>query len=59
MVVVVNSLHNFSNLEPSDPQEFKGELKIKYNDVLAVMGKFPNGTGVMEQLLKAKLPPLT
>ena len=52
------SLNNFTNANPSDPHEFKEELKIKYEAILAVVGKFPNGTGPMPELLKAESPPL-
>ena len=43
----------FSDAKPNDPHGFKEELKIKY-----VFGKFPNGTGLMLELLKAEVPPL-
>ena len=36
----------------------KKNLKIKYNAVLAVVGKFPNRTGPMMELLKAETPPV-
>ena len=57
MVVVVKTLHNFSNLKSNDPHAFKEELKIKFDAVLAIVRKFPNGTGVLEYLLKAETPP--
>ena len=57
-VVVVKPLNNFSNAKPYDPHGFKEELKIKYDAVLAVIGKFPNGTGPMLELLKTEAPPL-
>ena len=57
-VVVVKSLNNFSNAKPNDPHGFKEELKIKYNAVLAVVGKFASGTGPMLELLKVEAPPL-
>ena len=57
-VVVVKSLNNFSNAKPNDPPRFKEELKIKYDAVLAVVRKFPNGTGPMLELLKAETVPL-
>ena len=37
---------------------FKEELKIKYDAVLAVVGKFMNGTGPMLELLKVETVPL-
>ena len=52
MVVAVKSLHNFSNSKPNDPHVCKEELKIEFDVVLAIVEKIPNGTGVMEQLLK-------
>ena len=51
-------MNNFTNVNPSDPHGFKEELKIKYEAVLAVVGKFPNGTGPMLELLKAEAPQL-
>ena len=57
-VVVVKSLNNFSSAKPNDPHGFKEEPKIKFDAVLAVVGKFPNGTGPMLELLKAEVPPL-
>ena len=63
-VVVVKSLNNFSNEKPNDPHGFKEELKIKYNAILAVIGilgvigKFPNSTGSMLELLAAEVPAL-
>ena len=55
--MAIKSLNNFTNANPSDPHGFKEELKIKYEAVLAVVGKFPNGTGPMLELLKAETPP--
>ena len=57
-VVVVKSFNNFSNAKQNDPHGFKEELKIKYNAVLAVVGKFPNGIGPMLELLAAEVPAL-
>ena len=36
----------------------KKEVKIKYNAVKAITGKFPNGTAAMMTLLTAVAPPL-
>ena len=57
-VVVVKSLNNFSEAKPNDLHGFKEELKIKYDAVLAVVGKFPNGTGPLLELLAAEMPAL-
>ena len=51
-------MNNFSNAKPNDPHRFKEELKIKYDAVLAVIGKFPNGTGPMVESLTAEVPAL-
>ena len=59
IVVAVKSLNNFSNAKPNDPHGFKEELKIKYDAVLAVVDKFPNGTGAMMELLDAETPAKT
>ena len=58
MVVLLKSLHNFSNSNPNDPHTFKEELKIKYSAVSAIIGRFPGGTGLLEELLKAVSSPL-
>ena len=51
-------MNNFSNAKPNDPHGFKEELKIKYDAVLAVVGKFLNGTGPMLELFAAEVPAL-
>ena len=56
-VVSVKSLNNFSNAKLNDPHSFKEEIKIKYDAVLAVVGKFPNEIGPMMELLKVKQTP--
>ena len=58
MVVVLKSLHNFSNSNPNDPHAFKEELKIKYSAISAITGRFPGGTGLLEELLKLETPAL-
>ena len=50
----MKSLNNFSNNKPHDPHGFKEEIKIKYDDVKAVAGRFPNGTAAMLELLRAE-----
>ena len=53
--MVVKLLNNFSNAKPNGPHRFKEELKIKYDAVLAVVGKFLNSTGPMLELLAAEV----
>ena len=55
---MVKSLNNFSNAKSNDPHGFNEELKIKYDAVLAVVGKFPNCTGPWLELLAVEVPPL-
>ena len=57
-IVAVKLLNNFSNAKPNDSHRFKEELKIKYDTILAVAGKFPNMTESMLELLKAEAIPL-
>ena len=52
-------IEKFSNAKPHDPHVFKRELKIKYNAVVTVVGKFPNRRGAMTKLLKAEPTTLT
>ena len=59
IAIAVKSLDNYSNPKPNNPHGFKEELKIKFKTTLAIDGKFPNRTGVIEQLLKAKKLSLT
>ena len=59
MVIAVKSLHNFSNSNPNaDLRAFKEELKIKYSAVSTITRRFPGGTGILEELLKAETPAL-
>ena len=58
-VVEVKSTNNYSNNKPHDPHGFKKEVKIKYNAVNAVAGRFPNGTAAIMTLLEAEAVPLT
>ena len=56
-VLVVKLLNNFSNNKPHDPHGFKEKIKIKYDSVKAVAGKFRNGTATMMTVLAAVAPP--
>ena len=49
-------MNNYSNNKPHDPHGFKEEVKIKYDAVKAITGKFPNGTAAMTALLAAAPP---
>ena len=50
----MKSLNNFSNNKPHDTHRFKEEVKIKYDSVKAIAGKFPNGILAMMALLVAE-----
>ena len=58
MVVVVKSLHSFSNSKPNDPHVFEKELKVKFGAVSAIARKFPSRTGILEHLLQKETPSL-
>ena len=51
--------NNYNNNKLHDPHGFKEEIKIKYDAVKAVAGRFLNGTAVMMALLEAEVPALT
>ena len=53
-VVSMKLMNNYSDNKPHDPHGFKEEVKIKYDAVKAVAGKFPNGTAMRMVLLKVK-----
>ena len=56
VAVAVKSLYNYTNMKPDDPHRFKEELKVKYNTTMAIIGKFPNGTALLEHWLKEDTP---
>ena len=57
-VLTVKLLNNFSNSKKHDTHGFKEEVKIKYNSVKAIAGRFSNETAAMMILLAANAPPL-
>ena len=57
--VAVKLTNNYSNNRPHDPHGFKEVVKIKYDAIKVVAGKFSNGTAVMMALLEAEPIPLT
>ena len=54
----MRSTNNFSNSKPRDTHGFKEEVKIKYDSVKAITGRFSNGTAVTMILLAAETVPL-
>ena len=52
-------MNNYSNNKLHDPHGFKEKVKIKYNTVKAIAGRFPNGTATMMTLLENNVPALT
>ena len=53
-VMAVKLLNNFSNSKPHDTNGFKEEIKIKYDSVKAIAGRFPNETATIMVLLAAE-----
>ena len=51
-------MNNYSNNKLHDSHGYKEEVKIKYDAVKAVVGRFPNGTAAIMELLGAKRPAL-
>jgi len=49
-------MYNYSNNKPYDPHGFKEEVKIKYDAVKAVAGRFLVRTAVMRELLAVAAP---
>ena len=56
VVVAVKLVHNFTNPRADDPHVFREEVKVKYNTT-AIIGKFPNRTAFLKQLLVADTTP--
>ena len=52
--MAVKLLNNFSNSKPHDTHRFKEEVKIKFDSVEVIAGRFPNGTAAMMILLAAE-----
>ena len=57
-VVAAKLMNNYSNNKPHDPHSFKVKVKIKYDVIKAVAGRFPNRTAVMIEFLAAAPPPI-
>ena len=55
-VVAIKLLNTYTNNEPQDPHGYKEQVKIKYEATKAIVGKFPNGTvALMDILGKAEV----
>ena len=50
----MKSMNDYRNNKPHDPHGFKEEVKIKYDAVKAVSGRFPNRIVTMMKLLGAE-----
>ena len=57
-VVVVKSLNTYTNNDTYDPNDFKEQVKIKYETTKAIVGRFPNGTAILINLLSNADPAL-
>ena len=58
-VVAINSLNTYTKKEPQDPHGHKEQVKIKYKTTKAIVGKFPNGTAALMELLSKAPEPLS
>ena len=56
-VVAISLLNTCTNNKPQDPHGYKKKVKIKYKSTKAIVGKFPNETAVLMELL-SKAPEL-
>ena len=57
-VVSIKSLNTYTNNKPQDPHGYKEKDKIKYKATKAIVGKFPNGTAALMELLSKAADPL-
>ena len=57
-VVVIKLLNSYTNNESQDHHGYKEQVKIKYKVTKAIVGKFPNGTAALMELLSKVLVPL-
>mmetsp|Transcript_50842 Transcript_50842/g.56774 ORF Transcript_50842/g.56774 Transcript_50842/m.56774 type:complete len:146 (+) Transcript_50842:133-570(+) len=53
-VVAVKPMNNFSNNKLYDPHGYKEEVKIKYDSIRAIAGKFLGGTAATMALIAAE-----
>ena len=58
-VIATKSLLNFTNFRPKNSHRYEEELKIKFNAMTAIAGKFPNGKGFPDYLLAKEVAPLS
>ena len=57
-VVAIKSLNTYINNDLQDPHGYKEQVKIKYEATKAIVGKFPNGTAALMELLSNAPAPL-
>ena len=50
-VVAIKSLNTYTNNEPQDPHGYKEQVKFKYEATKVIVGKFPNGTATLMEIL--------
>ena len=55
-VVAVKSINNYTNNEPYDTHGFKEQVKIKFEATKVIVGRFPNGTTALTELLSKAQP---
>ena len=49
-------MHNYTNNEPYDPHGWKEQVKIKFEVTKTIVGRFPNRTTVLMELLSKAQP---
>ena len=49
-------MNNYTNNEPYDPHGFKDQVKIKNEVTKTIIGKVPNGTAALMELLSRTQP---
>ena len=57
-VEAAKSMHNYSSNKPHDSHGFKEEVKINYDAVGVVAGRFLNRIAAMMEFLGAVVPPI-
>ena len=57
-IVVIKLLNTYTNNDANGPHGFKKQVKIKFEAIKAIVGRFSNGTAALTHLLSKAAPPL-